>query len=90
MVIWPQWYESRKVNSLTSSNTSQTQIQAFELAYHNIYPIEVLLYCMKGLVLQIQNYWISNTRGNNRTSERSTNEASSNDKVAEVRGLEFH
>ena len=39
---------------LTSSDTSQAQIQGFELAHPNIYPINELLECMKGLVLLIQ------------------------------------
>ena len=30
-----------------------------ELTYPNIYPIDELMECMKGLVLQIQNYRIS-------------------------------
>ena len=61
-------------SGLTSSDTSQAQIQGFELAHPNIYPINELLECMKGLVLQIQNYRISMTQGNNRISERSPSE----------------
>ena len=56
---------------LTSSDTSQAQIQGFELAHPNIYPINELLECMKGLVLQIQNPRVSMTQGNNRLSKRS-------------------
>ena len=40
----------------------------------NIYPTNELLECMKGLVLQIQNYRISMTQGNNRISKRSPSE----------------
>jgi hypothetical protein len=41
-----------------------------------LYPIAELLECTKGLVLQIQNYRISMTQGNNRISERSLIEIS--------------
>ena len=64
------------ISRLTSSDTSQAQIQGFELAHPNIYPIKELLKCMKRLVLQIQNYRIFMTRGNNRISERSPSEVS--------------
>ena len=70
MVSRPWGQESRRASRLTSSDTSQAQIQGFELAHPNIYPINELLECMKGLVLQIQNYRISMTQGNNRISER--------------------
>jgi hypothetical protein len=40
---------------MSSSDTSQAQIQVFELAHPNIYPISELLECRKGLLLQIQN-----------------------------------
>ena len=59
---------------LTSSDTSQAQIQGFELAHPNIYPINELLECMKVLVLQIQKYRIFMTQGNNRISKRSPSE----------------
>lgn len=41
------------------------------MAHLNIYPICKLLECVKGLVLQIQNYRIYITHANNRISERS-------------------
>jgi hypothetical protein len=41
------------------------------LAHPNIYPIDELLECMKELVLQIKNYRISMTQGDNRLSKRS-------------------
>ena len=59
---------------LTSSDTSQAQIQGFELAHPNIYPTDELLECTKEAVLQFQNYRISMTQGNNRKSERSSSE----------------
>jgi hypothetical protein len=59
---------------LTSSSTSQAQIQGFELAHPNIYPIDELLKYMKGPVPQIQNYRMSMTQGNNRISEKSPGE----------------
>ena len=58
---------------LTNSAT-QAQIQGFELAYSNIYPIYYLLEYVKGLVLQIQSCRISTTQTNNRRSERSPHE----------------
>lgn len=58
----PQGQESRRASCLTSLHTSQTQIQKFELVHPNIYPFDELLELMKGLVLQIQNYWISMTQ----------------------------
>jgi hypothetical protein len=45
-----------------------------------------MLDCVKGLVLQIQNYRISTTPGNNKISERSPSEVP--DSVAEARGLQ--
>ena len=62
------------ISRLTSSDTSQAQIQGFELAHPNIYPIDELLKYMKGPVLQIQNYRMSMTQGNNRISEKSPGE----------------
>ena len=44
---------------MTRSDTSQAQIQDSELAHPNNYPTDELLECMKGLVLQIQNYRLS-------------------------------
>lgn len=41
----------RKASRWASSATSQTQIQGFELALPNSYPIYELLECIKGLVL---------------------------------------
>jgi hypothetical protein len=37
---------------MTISDTSQAQIQDFELAHPNIYLIDDLSECMKGLILQ--------------------------------------
>ena len=62
----PSEWERGKASRLTSSDTSQAQIQGFELAHPNIYPIDELLEHMNGLVLQIQNYKVSVTHGNNR------------------------
>ena len=45
---------------------SQAKIQSFELTHHNLYNIHELLECMKGPVLQIQNYRHAMTQGNNR------------------------
>ena len=70
----PWWCGCRRAGRLTNSATIQAQIQGFELAHPNIYPIYELLECMKGLVLQIQNYRISMTQGNNRISKRSPSE----------------
>jgi hypothetical protein len=47
---------------------SQAQIQSFELAHPNIYPISELLKHVKDPVLQIQSYSISMMKGNNRIS----------------------
>jgi hypothetical protein len=58
LVIWPKGYDSRKASRLTSSDTCQAQIQGFELADPNIDCIDELLECMKGPVIQIQNYSI--------------------------------
>lgn len=44
------------------------------MAYPKAYPIDELLKYMKGLVLQIQNYRISMTQGDNRLSNRSPSE----------------
>lgn len=44
----------RKAVGLTNTDTSQVQIQGSEMANPNIYPIDELLKCMKGPVLQIQ------------------------------------
>ena len=44
------------------------------MAYANIYPIDELLECMKGLVLQMQSYRRSIKQGNNRISKRSPSE----------------
>lgn len=45
-----------RASDLTSSDTSQAEIQDFKWAYHNIYTIYELLECMKGPILQMQNY----------------------------------
>ena len=44
------------------------------MAHASTYPIEELLECMKGSVLQIQNYRVSMTQGDNRISKRSPSE----------------
>ena len=49
-------------------------MQGFELSLSNIHSISELLECMKGLVLQIQNFRISMTQGNNRIFKRSPSE----------------
>ena len=70
----PWWCGCRRAGRLTNSATTQAQIQGFELAHPNIYPIYELLECMKGPVLQIQSCRISMTQGNNRISKRSPSE----------------
>ena len=65
---WPEEEESQQADI---SDTSQAQIQDFELICPNI---SELLEYMKKLVLQIQSYRISMTQGNNRISERNPNE----------------
>jgi hypothetical protein len=71
-LIWVVWVqESWQADQLA---TTQTQIQGFEIAHCNIYPISELLECIKKPVLQIQNYGISMTQGNNRMPERSPSE----------------
>jgi hypothetical protein len=45
-------HENWSVGGLASSDTSQTQIQGFELSHLNIYPTDELLEYIKGLVLQ--------------------------------------
>jgi hypothetical protein len=47
---------------LSNSATTQAQIQSFELAQPNIYPICKLLECVKEPVLQNQSYRISMTQ----------------------------
>jgi hypothetical protein len=59
---------------VTSSNTSQAQIQGFELAHSNIYPIYEFLEHMKGSVPQIQSCRVSMTQDYNRISKRSPSE----------------
>lgn len=61
-------HESRRVNRLTNSDTSQVQMQGSELAHPNTHPINELLEYMRVLVLMIQNYRISMTQGNNTLS----------------------
>jgi hypothetical protein len=57
-------HESWRAKGLTSSDTSQAKIQDIDLA-HIINLVDELLECMKGPVLQIQNYSISTTQDNN-------------------------
>ena len=59
---------------LSSSALSQAQIQGFELAHPNIYPIYDLLEHVKGPVLKIQSCKISTTQCINRPSEMSVHE----------------
>lgn len=54
--------KNRSTSGLVSTNTSQAQVQSFESPQPYIYPIHELVECMKGLVLQIQNYRISMTQ----------------------------
>jgi hypothetical protein len=44
---WSWWWEFRRAGGLTNSATTQAQIQGFELADPNIYPIYELLELMK-------------------------------------------
>ena len=55
-------------------STSQAQIQGFELALPNIYPMHKLLDCMKEPILHMKNYRIFMAQGSNRMSERSPRE----------------
>lgn len=66
--------ERERASGLTCSDTSQAQIQGFELAHPNIYTIDGLLECVNGSIPQNQNYRISITQGNNRMSRKSPNE----------------
>lgn len=74
---------------LTSSDTSRTQIRAFALAHLHIHPTDELLEYMKGLILQTPNYSISMIQGNNRISEESQWDFST-DRVREAKGLVPH
>ena len=75
-VSWLQRHDGGSFGRVIILDTSQAQIQGFELTHPNIDPIDELLECMKGLFLQIQNYRISRTQGNNSISERSPSEDS--------------
>jgi len=79
----PRWCGYSISGRLTSSDTSQIQIQGFELVHTNIYSINELNKCQQALVLQVQKYRISMAQGNNRISKRS----SSINKVAEAKSL---
>ena len=70
---------------MTNSITTHGQIQALGLAQPNIYSIYELLVNMKRLVLQIQNYRISMTQGNN--NREGFWDKPSIDSVAEARSL---
>lgn len=63
---WPWWYGCGRAGKLTNSAITQAQIQGFEVAQPNIYPIYELLEHLKGSVLQIQSWRVSMTQGNNR------------------------
>lgn len=57
---------------MTNSATIQIQIQDFELAHPNIYPIYELLEHAKEQLLQIQSCRVSMAQSNNRVSEKSS------------------
>ena len=59
---------------LTSSTTTQVQIQGFEIAQPKIYIIYEHLGFIKGAVLLIQSCRISMTQGSNRITGRSLGE----------------
>lgn len=59
---------------MTNSTTTQTQIQGFELAHSNIYPIPELLESVNDPVLCNQNCRISATQRNKRILVRSPSE----------------
>ena len=63
----PTDWESWQANS----DTTQAQIQSFDLAYANIYPIDELLECMKGLVLQIKMQGLQDTEPQQNFQEES-------------------
>ena len=63
-------------HSLTSSATTQVQIQGSEMAHPKIYITEEWLGHMKGPVLLFQSCRISMTQGNNRLIGRSPGEDS--------------
>lgn len=67
------WLGCRRVDGLTNSDTTQVQIQGFELVHAYIFPIYELLEYMKGLVLQNEICRISITQGSNRIYKRSPN-----------------
>jgi hypothetical protein len=69
LVSWPEAHAIVRA----SSDTSQDQIQGFELAQLNFCPIDDLLERMQVRVLQIQNYRISMMQGN-KISKRSPSE----------------
>ena len=69
------WYcGCGRVGRLTGLDTTQAQVQNFELAHPNIYPIYELLKHMKEPVLHIQSCKISMTQSNSRISEGSFGE----------------
>ena len=63
-----------RAGGLTSSATTQVQIQGYELADLNIHPIYELLEHMKGQDLQIQRYRIFMTQSTNRIPKKSPRE----------------
>jgi len=81
LVVWV-W----KAAGLTSSATTQARIQGSELVHPNIYPINEVLKCMKGPVLQIQSCRISMT-GQQQDMQEESRWESSTDSVGEARGL---
>ena len=68
---WPWWYGCRRDSRLTSSATTQAQIEGSELAQPNMYSNDELLEYVKEWVLQIQS-WA--TQGDNRSFERRPSE----------------
>jgi hypothetical protein len=66
----PWWCGCGRAGGLTSSDTTQAQVQGFVLAH----PISMMLEYVKGPVLQIQSCRISITQGGNKISKRSPGE----------------
>lgn len=54
----PKWCGYRPAGGWTSSDTSHAQIQDFEFARPNIFPIDDLMKYPNGPILQIQSYRI--------------------------------
>lgn len=70
--MWKNWsrgHEKGRAGRLSSSDTTQAQIQVFELAHANTFPNYELLEHVKGLVLWIHSLRILGTLGNDRIPE---------------------